>query len=100
MSERNSNAVPDMTTTDTEIGSDAINIPAGLMPVDAVAARDNLREAIENAEGAVKLEVEEGPVSLCSLQMLISARKTVEAKGLDLTLGPNATERFTDIELT
>lgn len=90
-----------MTTSEaSEASEHSVSIPAGLMPVDASDARDTVRATLESATGTVTLEVEDGPVSLCSLQMLISTQKTIEANGLNLKLGPNATERFEEIELT
>lgn len=67
-------------------------LAAALAPAEARAARDRLAEALTAAGAAgLALELDEGPVFPCALQLVVAAGRSAEAGGTPLRLGPRAT---------
>jgi len=75
-----------------------VTVAAALSPVDAADARDAAMAALAQAGQAVTVEVGDGAVSLCAMQLLIAAQRSAEARGLAVALGPNAKAAFATVE--
>lgn len=70
-----------------------VSVPASLMPAAASELRDKLRAAVQScASGSTPLviEIDEGPVLPCALQMLVSTGLYATDQGVTLTHGPRA----------
>lgn len=74
-------------------------VPAKLSPVDAEALREAALAALTAADGELSIDVDGDEPSVCALQILIAAKRSADAKGLNVALSESAEAALANVEM-
>lgn len=74
-------------------------LPSDLVPAKASEMRDALLAWVEESEGTLKIDVTEGDLSPCALQLLVAVARTAAAQELDLTYASGAQSVLRTVDL-
>lgn len=79
-----------MITTRRDDSGLTLTMSAQIDLISAEAARVSLLTAIEGAETPVRLDLSEGPATVPALQLMLAARRSLQAVDRFAGFGPNA----------